>query len=151
VLSACGKTEKNTTINGEVESDEVLKYRLVNDEYYEVCGIVQDISEVEKVTIPEKFNGIPVKRIGNEAFLSCASLTEIIIPNSVTSIGDWAFSGCSNLTEITIPNSVTSIGTLAFMECNKLTIYCEAKSKPESWNGSWNPSNCPVVWGYKDE
>ena len=128
VLSACGKTEKNATINGEVESDEVLKYRLVNDEYYEVCGIVQDISEVEKVTIPEKFNGIPVKRIGNEAFLSCASLTEIIIPNSVT-----------------------SIGTLAFMECNKLTIYCEAKSKPESWNGSWNPSNCPVVWGYKDE
>ena len=32
------------------------------------------------------------------------------IPNSVTSIGDWEFYICSSLTNITIPESVTSIG-----------------------------------------
>ena len=36
---------------------------------------------------------------------------------SVASIGRYAFGSCTGLTEITIPNSVTSIGSLAFQEC----------------------------------
>ena len=41
-------------------------------------------------------------------------ITNLVIPNSVTSIGASAFAGCSGLTSITIPNSVTSIGESAF-------------------------------------
>jgi hypothetical protein len=41
-------------------------------------------------------------------------ITDLIIPNSVTSIGDYAFYGCSGLTSVTIPNSVTRIGASAF-------------------------------------
>jgi len=44
-------------------------------------------------------------------------ITNLIIPNSVTSIGSSAFSGCSGLTSVTIPNSVTSIGSSAFYNC----------------------------------
>ena len=44
-------------------------------------------------------------------------ITNLIIPNSVTSIGGSAFSGCSGLTSVTIPNSVTSIGGSAFSGC----------------------------------
>ena len=47
-------------------------------------------------------------------------ITDLVIPNSVTSIGDHAFVGCSGLTSVSIPNSVTSIGGNAFGECSSL-------------------------------
>ena len=62
-----------------------------------------------------------VTSIGNSAFYSCDSLTNVTIPDSVTSIGDSAFSYCDSLTSITIPDSVTSIGDGAFDDCDSLT------------------------------
>ena len=61
-----------------------------------------------------------VTSIGNYAFYDCSGLTSVTIPNSVTSIGSYAFSGCSGLTSVTIPNSVTSIGESAFYGCSGL-------------------------------
>ena len=52
--------------------------------------------------------------IGDNAFVGCYELTDIVIPKTVTSIGDSAFYRCTNLTNITIPENVTSIGNLAF-------------------------------------
>jgi len=58
--------------------------------------------------------------IGSSAFQNCTSLTNITIPNSVTSIGRVAFRGCTSLTSVTIGNSVTSIGEEAFRDCTSL-------------------------------
>ncbi len=55
------------------------------------------------------------------AFYGCTSLTQINIPNSVTSIGNTAFADCSSLTQITIPDTVTSIKNATFMNCSSLT------------------------------
>ena len=49
-------------------------------------------------------------------------ITNLIIPNSVTSIGEYAFYYCSGLTSVTIPNSVTSIGDNAFDRADISTV-----------------------------
>ena len=58
-----------------------------------------------------------VTSIGKGAFSRCVSLSEIVIPSSVTSIGKGTFSYCYSLSEIVIPSSVTSIGDSAFYRC----------------------------------
>ena len=97
------------------------------------------------VVIPEG-----VTSISGYAFKECSSLTSVVIPKGVTSIGFYAFSGCKSLTSIVIPEGVTSIGKYAFEGCYSLTIYCAAEKQPEGWY-YWNPSHCPVVWGYKSK
>ena len=62
------------------------------------------------------------------AFSFCSSLSEIVIPSSVTSIGDGAFSCCHSLSEIVIPSSVTSIGDHAFSGCSSLKYISIPKS-----------------------
>jgi hypothetical protein len=54
-----------------------------------------------------------VKHIGDEAFIYCDNLQNVVIPNSVTSIGEKAFFGCSPQNFV-IPSSVMSIGSGAF-------------------------------------
>ena len=49
------------------------------------------------------------------------TLSEIVIPDGVTSIGFEAFRGFSNLEKVVIPDSVTTIGEGAFCECEKLS------------------------------
>ena len=62
-----------------------------------------------------------VTSIGGAAFFTCGSLSSIVIPDSVTSIGHNVFQGCSSLSEIVIPDSVTSIGNSAFSGCSSLS------------------------------
>ena len=61
-----------------------------------------------------------VTSIGVGAFYKCDSLASITIPDGVTSIGEYAFYGCTGLTSITIPDSVTSIGSRGFAGCSAL-------------------------------
>lgn len=50
-------------------------------------------------------------------YLNGEKVTDLVIPNGITSIGDYAFISCSGLTTVDIPNSVTSIGDYAFEGC----------------------------------
>ena len=86
-----------------------------NPLYYAKHLYVNDV-EVTNLVIPNS-----VTSIEDDTFFGCVSLTSVTIPNSVTSIGEYAFYNCSGLTSVTIGNSVTSIGSSAFSGCSGLT------------------------------
>ena len=71
--------------------------------------------KITDLTIPDG-----VTSIGAYAFAGCSGLKSVTMPSSVTSISSSAFSGCSGLRGVTIPNSVTSIGSSAFYGCSGL-------------------------------
>ena len=55
----------------------------------------------------------------------------------------------SSLSEVVIPEYVTSVTEDAFEEIYALTIYCEAKTQPEGFKENWNNS-LPIVWDCKN-
>lgn len=79
---------------------------------------------------------------------SNTAITNIVIPNNVTTIGRYAFYRCYNLEEVTIGESVQEIGGYAFAHTNLQTIICKAPIPPtllsnsisESVNTGTNPA-----------
>jgi len=72
--------------------------------------------EITDLVIPDD-----VTSIGNCTFYNCVNLTSITIGEHVASIGASAFRGCSNVTSIVIGEDVTYIGGWAFNGCSKVT------------------------------
>ena len=103
-----------------------IRYKIISKT--ELFGTVEVVGSYTNYathfTIPETFiyDGVhyEVTRIGEGAFNNHKTITDIELPNSITSIGKNAFMN-STLKEITIPNSVTEIEEYAFSECAKLT------------------------------
>ncbi len=78
------------------------------------------------VIIPPSIQNLPVSIIGATAFRFCSSITNVVIPESVTNIGDEAFSLCYRITTIQIPNHVSTIGGNAFQACRFTNIVIPA-------------------------
>ena len=54
-------------------------------------------------------------------YLNGELVTDLVVPDGVTSIGNYAFYSCDGLTSVSIPSSVISIGNSAFTGCDSLT------------------------------
>lgn len=92
------------------------------------------------IEIPSNIDGLPVTKIGEEAFKN-ALVRSVTIPSSVREIDWFAFSGCTCLESITIPSSVLTINYGAFDYCPKaMKVYCEKGSYAEAYALSWGMS-----------
>lgn len=58
--------------------------------------------------------------IGASAFRACKKLTEIYLPNTLTTIRDGAFTDCIRLGCLRIPGSVKTLGYFSFVNCFNL-------------------------------
>ena len=73
-----------------------------------------------KVMVPAELGGYPVVAIANSAFSSKKTVTEVWLPEKVTSIGENTFNGCSKLSSVNLPNGLTSLGESCFSGCTAL-------------------------------
>ena len=74
-----------------------------------------DGEEVTDLVIPEG-----VTSISYGAFQGCTHFTSATIPNGVTSIDSYAFDKCSGLISVSFPTSLDKIGYSAFSYCSSL-------------------------------
>ena len=72
-------------------------------------------SSLTEIVIPES-----VTYIGSGAFKNCSDLTRVKLPSSTTTILTDTFAGCGSLSEINIPSGLISIGSYAFECCHNL-------------------------------
>lgn len=91
-------------------------------------GVNKDTATITKykgaggtVEIPATLGGYPVTGIQMQAFIECASLKSVSMPESITWIGDSAFAGCTGLEQVEISPNLTAIGPNSFYSCNGLT------------------------------
>ena len=62
--------------------------------------------------------------IGTREFAyTCVKITDVTLPEGITTIGVECFSGCKMLTGVTLCNSLTTIGAQAFMNCSAMTEF----------------------------
>ncbi len=82
--------------------------------------IIDYLGSATVVNIPSTIDGYTISSIGESAFDSCDTITDVTIPNGVTQIKDNAFWSCDSLVNLSIPDSVTSIGLCAIAWCYDL-------------------------------
>ena len=93
------------------------------------------------VSIPATFGNYQVKAIEKEAFKGMNQISELTIPEGLTSIGTYAFQDCSTLRKVVMPSSLIKIGENAFISCNGLVHVVSKSNDPQDINENVFPAN----------
>lgn len=76
-----------------------------------------------------------VNSLGYNAFENCKQLKEMFIPEGVTSIPEELFMSCTSLTRVVLPSTVNQFyGGNTFKDCPLTDIVCHAPTAPEAEN-----------------
>ena len=73
-----------------------------------------------KLEIPAELEGKKVSAIGMNAFTGNNVITDLVIPEGVTTLYWYCFNTCENLETVTLPDSLEFIDSWAFERCSKL-------------------------------
>ncbi|GAT64010.1 MBG domain-containing protein [Paludibacter jiangxiensis] len=106
-------TVTNLTINGSVNAADFLTMR---DEITALSVIDLSGATIDGNKIPDEAFYFSIPKTGK------LSLTQVILPASVTALGDYAFYGCYYLATINLPASLQSIGSWTFADCHSLIV-----------------------------
>ena len=81
-----------------------------------------------KIVVPDTVEGVPVTKITGRAFswysvfdaMGYDPVTEVVLPDTITSIGAGAFAYCWDLQKINVPADLKEVGNEAFSCCSSL-------------------------------
>lgn len=98
---------------------------------------VTDIASWCNITFTS--NGANPLNYAHNLYINDNLITDLIIPENITSLRNWTFEGCSSLTSINIPTTISNIERYAFANCNNISSII------------WNAQKCenfPIIHTY---
>ena len=103
----------------------------ISPEAFKYCDKLTDINVSKKNTVYSSVDGYLLSKDKTELLIfppGKANDNFTLLPPSIVKIGKFAFYDCTKLTNVTIPNKVTTIGERAFSLCknlNTITFLCD--------------------------
>ena len=83
---------------------------------YSVVGV----QEGETLIIKSEIDGVPVVKIGEEAFIYSDLRGDVVLPSTIKAIGNRAFYSSGLEGRLYLPSSLETIGEEAFYGCDKI-------------------------------
>ena len=99
------------TLPGDVVVPEKIRFAMAEYEVVGLAGHAFAGASISSVVLPES-----VSTIGEGAFQNCYLLSSVKLPERLTSIPAHAFQNCYSLTGILLPDNIRSIGDYAFAD-----------------------------------
>lgn len=112
-LTACGSKD-----NTDEQATAVTDFTFVLNESKDGYIVKFYNGNEDIVTIPSKYNNLPVTEIGDYAFYRL-NIYKVILPSSIKSIGRSSFYDCTNLLTINLEN-ITNLGEGCFVNCSRI-------------------------------
>lgn len=112
----------------------------ISPEAFKYCNNLTDINVSKRNTVYSSVDGYLLSKDKKELLIfppGKANSNFTLLPPSIEKIGKFAFYDCQALTNVTIPNKVTTIGERAFSLCknlNTITFLCDAMINPNNIN-----------------
>ncbi len=112
----------------------------IDPEAFKYCDKLTDINVSKRNTVYSSVDGYLLSKDKTELLIfppGKANSKFTLLPPSIEKIGRYAFYDCQALTNVTIPNKVTTIGERAFSLCknlNTITFLCDAMINPNNIN-----------------
>lgn len=150
-------TVANAQTYSEVSPSGDLLYYTIANGYATLTGRSHSVTSANpyiNLVIPYHitYNGtpMPVRIIGDSAFLNDYELADVVIPQSVKEIGQEAFRYCCSLGTIHVPSSVLSIGNGAFKSVPNVDYHGSAEEADEYWGAMYMNAFEEDGWCYED-
>ncbi|MBQ6040074.1 MAG: leucine-rich repeat domain-containing protein [Oscillospiraceae bacterium] len=97
--AAAEEEESSNQIQTYTSGDYVYSILIAEDDENEKAASIESYVGTETVlTIPSELEGLPVVRLGDNAFTSNYELKEVTLPETLTEFGDFPFAECPSLT-----------------------------------------------------
>lgn len=109
-----------------------------------------DCIDLKSITFEDDSN---IQYIKKWTFWNCATLENIILPDTIKIISIWAFDGCSSLQTITLPSTLERIDPSVFIHCDNLqTVYYNGRKESADQIKIYTDNNDSLLnatWYYK--
>ena len=106
-LPSGGEKENIVTVNSE---NGIYSFRLTDDH----AELLSYSGEDAELSIPAEVSGLPLTKIGDNAFSRNKTVETLILPEGLQEIGNSSFSYLESLKKVELPSTIKKIGLTAF-------------------------------------